>query len=116
MSVPYEELAMSPNREQATRLGAIVGRRFVFSRDQWPSWQRLVDRFTWRTVIRAAESCDPTKRFPNNVESACLQLAKDEEDSAREYEERRRREAVPRPGNNAERAKLFSEIRGRVGV
>lgn len=82
MSVPYEELLMEPNRTPAERLGAIVGRRFIFSREQWPAWQRLVDRFSWPVVIRAADSCDPSKRFPNNVEAKCQQFAKDEAELA----------------------------------
>lgn len=114
--IPYEELAMSPNREPATRLGAIVGRRFIFSRDQWPSWDRLVERFSWATVIRAAEACDPTKRFPNNVEALCIQLHRDELDAEREWESRRRAEGVPKPTNGKERAEIFSQIRRRVGV
>lgn len=82
--VPYEELLMEPNRTPAERLGAIVGRRFVFSRDQWPAWQRLVDRFSWAAVIRAADACEPSKRFPSHVEALCLKLADEAKQEARE--------------------------------
>ncbi len=79
--IPYEELLMEPNRTPAERLGAIVGRRFVFSREQWPAWQRLVDRYTWAVVIKAADACDPTKRFSNQVEAMCIQLKSQAADS-----------------------------------
>ncbi len=110
--VPYEELLMSPNREPAERLGAIVGRRFVFSREQWPAWQRLVAKFTWPVVVKAADACDPTKRFPNQVEAMCLQLANVTDEPVAPPPPR----PPPSPKAAKEAASLFSSIRTKYGV
>ena len=107
--IPFEELAFSPNREPAERLGAIVGRRFVFSREQWPAWQRLVDKFTWPVVIKAADACDPTKRFSNQVEAMCIQLMNNSESLAPKEPPK------PRP-DPKQAASLFSSIRTKHGV
>lgn len=107
--IPYEELLMAPNREPAERLGAIVGRRFVFNRDQWPAWQRLVDRYSWAKVLRAADMCDPTKRFPNHVEAICQQLSRDESESAQPAVAGVRMSKEEREA----RARQFAEIRSR---
>ena len=105
--IPFEELAFSPNREPAERLGAIVGRRFVFSREQWPAWQRLVAKFTWPVVVRAADACDPTKRFANNVEAMCIQLMNNSESPSPKE--------PPKPRPDPKQASAaFSEIRKRV--
>jgi len=103
--IPFEELAFSPNREPAERLSAIVGRRFVFSRDAWPAWDRLVERFTWPVVVKAADKCDPTKRFPNNVEAMCIELRKQEADTVTEHTPPRRP-----TGTAGERSALFASI------
>lgn len=77
--IPFEELAFSPNKEPLERLCSIVGRKFVYGREQWLPWQRLQSLYGWRTLIRAAEMADPLKRFPNTVEALCQQLAKDDQ-------------------------------------
>ncbi len=109
--VPYEELLMEPNRTPAERLGAIVGRRFVFSREQWPAWQRLVARYSWPVVVRAADKCDPSKRFPNNVEAMCIELAKQNAESSTP-----RPLPPPRPTNPKEAGMAFDSILRAKGL
>lgn len=111
--IPYEELLMEPNRTPAERLGAIVGRRFVFSREQWPAWQRLVARYTWPVVIKAADACDPTRRFSNHVEAMCQQLASVAQSDA--HSRSRREERVVR-GDGPGRAREFAEILKTKGL
>lgn len=116
VSIPYEELLMAPNREPAERLGAIVGRRFVFSREQWPAWERLVSKYGWPMVVKCADKCDPTKRFTNNVEALCIAQKYQEDQAEREAESRERLAALPKPTDHAARAALFREIMARHGV
>ncbi len=111
--IPYEELAMEPNRTPAERLGAIVGRRFVFSREQWPAWDRLVDKYTWPVVIKAADRCDPTQRFSNHVEAMCAQLKKQAAESNQPPP------APPTPltqSQRSQRSALFQLTRKKYGV
>ncbi len=112
MSVPFEELSYEPNRTPAERLGAIVGRRFVFSREQWPAWCRLVDKYGWPLLIKAADRCDPTQRFTNHVEAMCAQLKKSESEQFQPVE--------PKPVTSAEERKAkaaqFLAIRLKHGL
>lgn len=110
--IPFEELAFSPNREPAERLGAIVGRRFVFSREQWPAWDRLVDKYGWPLLIKAADRCDPTARYCNNVEAVAAQLKKSDAE--------RFAPVAPRPATSAAsrqaKAAEFAAVLKRHGL
>jgi len=86
--VPFEEVLMAPNREHAERLFTLVKRQWVLTRDAWPMWARIVQKYGWRAVILAAEQCHPEKRYVNNVEAFAIEIAKQEAEAAREAESR----------------------------
>lgn len=75
--VPFEEVLLSPNREHAERLFMLVKKQWVLTRDAWPMWARLVQRYGWPIVIKAADQCHPEKRYVNNVEAFCIELSKE---------------------------------------
>ena len=111
--IPFEELAFAPNREPAERLGAIVGRRFVFSREQWPAWDRLVDKYGWPLLIKAADRCDPTARYCNNVESMAAQIQKAEAELFAPVAAKPTITPDDRARRMADAARLFDAVRNR---
>jgi hypothetical protein len=110
--IPYEEVLLSPNREPADRLFALVKKQWVLTRDAWPMWARLVQKYGWRTVIQAAEQCHPEKRYVNNVEAFCLELSKQEAEAEREA--KAKSGVRPALGDHKERAATFAAIRARI--
>lgn len=111
--MPLIPFCETPFHDEYKRLAAIVGAGKLKS-DHWDAWARLIDKYTWRIVIKSADRADPLNRWPSSIEAICLQLHRDEIDAEREWESRRKRESEPKTTNNAERAKLFSEIRKKV--
>lgn len=102
--------------EEYRTLCAIVGRGKVASLEKWPEWQRLQDRYGWKILNRAADRCEPEKRWAQPIEAICAQLKKEEADAIKEAETRERIAATPKPKNPAESAQLFADIRKRIGV
>ncbi len=116
MSIPYPEVLMEPNRTPYLKLCAIVGRGKVSSPEKWGEWDRLVEKFGWPILLRGADRCEPMNRWSTNIESICIQLKANEAESIKEAEARERMATAPKPQNPAQSAKLFSEIRKRIGV
>ena len=82
--VPLEEVMMEPNRTHAERLFMLVKKQWVLTRDAWPMWARLVQKYGWPIVIKAADQCHPEKRYVNNVEAFCIELSKEQAAEAKE--------------------------------
>lgn len=74
--------------------------------DSWDEWARLQSIFGWQLLIKAAEQCDPLKRWPPNVESICLQLKREENYADKPSEK-------PTPMSEVEKKK-FAELVQRV--
>lgn len=107
---------MEPNRTPYMKLCAIVGRGKVASPEKWGEWDRLVEKFTWPILLRAADRCEPANRWAQPIEAICLQLKRNEEESVKEAESRERMATAVKPTNRAESSRLFSEIRKRAGL
>ncbi len=76
--IPYPEVLMEPNRSHFLALGAIVGMGKIKGPEKWPEWARLVEKYNWRIVLKAADRVEPEKRWSANIESVCIQIAKDD--------------------------------------
>jgi hypothetical protein len=109
--IPYPETMMEPNRSNFLALGAIVGMGKIRGPEKWPEWDRLVDRFGWRIVLRAADRCEPINRWSANVETICQQLAKDEAEASAP-----RPAPPPVPRDRHAAASLFEQMRRKHGV
>lgn len=105
--IGFTETAYIP---EYTQLAAIVGRGKVKA-DLWPEWSRLQERFGWKILLKAADRCEPDKRWAGNVEAICIQMKKDEEEAALP-----RPAPPPKPTNHAERAALFATIMSKHGL
>jgi hypothetical protein len=105
--IGFTETAYIP---EYTQLAAIVGRGKLKA-DMWPEWSRLQDKFGWKILLKAADRCEPDKRWSGNVEAICMQLKKDEDEAAQ-----LRSAPPPRPSNPAARAAQFQDIRTKYGV
>ena len=111
--IPYPETLMEPNRSHFLALGAIVGRGKIAGPEKWPEWDRLVDKYGWRIVLKASDRCEPINRWSANVETICQQLAKDERDA---QSLALKPDPRPRPKDGKEAAVLFGSIRNKYGV
>lgn len=107
---------MEPHRTPYMKLCAIVGRGKVASPEKWGEWDRLVGKFTWPILLRAADRCEPSNRWAQPIESICMQLKTNEIEAEKEADSRERMANAVKPKNPAESAKLFSDIRKRIGV
>jgi len=110
--VPFEEVLMSPNREQAERLFCLVKRQWVLTRDAWPMWARLVQKFGWAVVIKAADRCHPEKRYVNSVEAMCMEVANE----APALQSGQDRLGTPTAEERKARGAAFAEARRKAGV
>lgn len=68
----------TPYSPEFKKLGAIVGFRKLQAPDKWLEWNRLVDEFTWDTVLAAARRCAPDDRWANGVEKMCMEIRRQE--------------------------------------
>lgn len=79
--ISYHETRYHP---EYVELGAIVGRAKVGHPDRWPEWARLIEKYGWRRVIRAADMCDPHHRWSADVEKWCREIDKQEASAAKQ--------------------------------
>lgn len=112
---PGSDLHFAKLTPDFARFQAILGWR-IKETAQWAPFARLRDLHGWKRLIRAAEQCEPGARWASDMEKLCRQYAMNEADSLKEAETRERIASTPKPKNSAESAKLFSEIRKRIGV
>lgn len=105
---------MEPHRTPYMKLCAIVGRGKVASPEKWGEWDRLVEKYGWKLVLKSADRVEPEKRWSANIETLCMQLKTNEIEAEKEADSRERMANAVKPKNPAESAKLFSEIRRRV--
>jgi hypothetical protein len=109
--IPYSEVHYHPEYK---RLAAIVGKAKL-GQEHWDEWARIQERYGWKMLCRAADSCDPLARWPANIEAVCVGLKKDADDTAKLMAYAPRPKA-PTPQECADRAALFASIRAKHGV
>lgn len=114
--IPYPETMMEPNRTQFLALGAIVGRGKIAGPEKWPEWDRLVDKYGWKTLLKSADRCDPINRWSANIEAICAQLKSSDIEAEKESDSRARISATPKPQNRAECSARFAEILKSKGL
>lgn len=73
MMIPFTETAYITEYK---KLCVIIGKSKM-NADSWDEWARIQSIFGWPLLIKAAEQCEPLKRWPPNVESICLQLKRE---------------------------------------
>jgi hypothetical protein len=112
---PGADLHLARLTPDFARFQAVLGWR-IKETAQWAPFARLRDIHGWKRLIRAAEQCDPGARWASDMEKLCRQYALTEAESIKEAEARERMASAPKPQNPAQSAKLFSEIRKRIGV
>ncbi len=110
--IPFCETAFHPEYK---RLGAIVGNGKLKA-EHWDSWARLVDKYSWPVLLRAADRVDPLSRWPAAIESICQSLKLESEQEEKEAESRARIDARPKPTDRQGSAKLFAETMARHGL
>ncbi len=116
MSIPYPEVLMEPNRSNFLALGAIVGRGKISGPEKWPEWDRLVSKYGWRVLLKAADRVEPEKRWSANIESVCIQIAKDDAE-AKAFAEKPEPQTTPlTQSQRASRSALFQLTRKKFGV
>ena len=110
MLIPFCETPFHPEYK---RLGAIVGPGKLKA-EHWDSWARIVAKFGWKTVLRAAEQVEPEKRWPAAVETACAAIKASEQQAEAEAATRERIAKLPVITDRTSAAKAFADIRQRI--
>jgi hypothetical protein len=117
--IPYPETMMEPNRSNFLALGAIVGRGKIAGPEKWPEWDRLVEKYGWKLLLRCADMCEPEKRWAQGIEALCIAQKFHQEQEAKEMEARERQSSRPVASSAPDRAKaaeMFSSILQKKGL
>jgi len=108
--IPFCETPFHPEYKL---LGAIVGHGKLRA-DHWDSWARIVAKYGWKTILRAADQVEPDKRWPAQTEAACAAIKASEQQAAIEAANRERMATLPVPKDRKEAALTFQQIRARI--
>jgi len=82
-SIPGGDLHLARLTPEFARFQAILGWR-IRQTEQWAPFARLVSLHGWKRVIRAAEQCDPGKRWASDIERQCREYARQEAEAIRQ--------------------------------
>ena len=81
--IPGNSLHMEKLTQDFARFQSIIGWR-IRQTDQWSPFERLKNKYGWPMLLRAAERCEPGKRWASDIERVCIQLDRDAKDAAKE--------------------------------
>ena len=108
--IPFCEAAFHPEYK---RLGSIVGHGKLKA-EYWDSWARIVAKYGWKTILRAADQVEPDKRWPSQTEVACAAIKASEDQAEIEAKNRERMASQPVVKDRKQVALTFQQIRERV--